>query len=168
MHCWARRRGDRGPHPSRNADRAADTAAHSTQMLLWHTRQKEKNEINHEAHKSQFPRRNRLLLMSLQPLLGCTGLGQGSTWIWMEQNQPSSGYPTLGTAPGSEPADSPGAAGINPPRERAGRGETNKPAGSSPIPADLGKVNPQNCSQTGRNEKILGIPSTWMVESQTK
>lgn len=101
VHCWARRRGDRGPHPSRNAERAADTAGHSTQMLLWHKRQKEKNEINHEAHKSQFPNRNRLLMMSLQPLLGCTGLEQGSTWIWMEQNQPSSEYPTLGATPGS-------------------------------------------------------------------
>lgn len=74
VHCWARRRGDRGPHPSRNAERAADTAGHSTQTLLWHKGQKEKNEINHEAHKSQFPNRNRLLMMSLQPLPGCTGL----------------------------------------------------------------------------------------------
>lgn len=29
VHCWAWRRGDCGPQPSRNADRAADTAGHS-------------------------------------------------------------------------------------------------------------------------------------------
>lgn len=29
VNCWAQRRGDRGPHPSRNAERAADTAGHS-------------------------------------------------------------------------------------------------------------------------------------------
>lgn len=47
-----------------------------TQTLLWHKGQKDKNEINHEANKSQFPSRNRQLMMSLQPLLGCTGLEQ--------------------------------------------------------------------------------------------
>lgn len=109
-----------------------------TQTFLWHKGQKEKNEINHEAHKSQFPNRNRLLMMSLQPLLGCVRLEQQSARIRTEPNQLSREYPTLD--PGCacrQPRSS-----LDKPSKRKGRKrEMNKLAGSFPIPADLRKVN---------------------------